>query len=61
MRALVIVFVAPLLREHLYLPEGFEDLPVQELISQLAIEALYVPVLPWASGRDEEGLNSKAL
>ncbi len=54
----MVVLVSPLLREHLHLPEGIKDLPVQELIPQLAIEALYVPVLPRATWPDEEGLDT---
>ena len=34
----MVVLVAPLLREHLHLPESVKDLPVQELNPQLAIE-----------------------
>ena len=44
----MVVFVSPLLREDLHLPESIEDLPIQELIPQLAIEALHVSVLPRA-------------
>ena len=45
----MVVLVPPLLREHLHLPEGIKDLPVQELIPQLAIEALDVAMngQPW--------------
>ena len=57
----MVVLVPPLLREHLHLPEGIKDLPIQELVPQLAIEALYVPVLPWATRRDEEGLDPHPL
>ena len=57
----MVVLVSPLLREHLHLPEGIKDLPVQELIPQLAIEALYVPILPWAPRRDEQGLDPHPL
>ena len=57
----MVVLVSPLLREHLHLPEGIKDLPNQELISQLAIEAFYVAVLLRATWRDEQGLDPHPL
>ena len=57
----MVVFVSPLLREDLHLPESIEDLPIQELLPQLAIEALHVSVLPRAPWCDEEGLNPHSL
>src|ERR1022692_1431291 len=46
-RPLRVVFHAPPLRQNLWLLQRVEDLAVQELIAQLSIETLTVPVLPW--------------
>ena len=56
MGALVVVLVAPLLGEDLHLPEGIEELTVQEFVPKLAVEALNIPILPRATRCDEEGL-----
>jgi len=45
-----IVRLPPLLDQHLYFLQCVEDLPVQELIPELAIEALDIAVLPRTSG-----------
>ena len=50
----VVVLQAPLLNEDLRLEERVEALPVEALISQLAVEGLDVAVLPGAAGLDEE-------
>ena len=42
----MVVLVAPLLGEDLHLPEGIEELPVQEFVPKLAVEALNIPILP---------------
>ena len=59
--ALVVVLVAPLLGEDLHLPEGIEELPVQEFVPKLAVEALNIPILPRATRCDEEGCDSHPL
>ena len=51
-RPLRVVFHAPPLRQNLCLLQRVKDLAVQELIAQLAVEALTVPVFPWASSLD---------
>src|ERR1700722_14913223 len=45
-RTLRVVFHPPSLRQSLYLLQRVKDLAVQELISQLPVETLTVPVLP---------------
>ncbi len=52
--------LAPSLDQHLGLPEGIEDLSVEQFVSQLAIEALVVAVLPWTAGLDVEGFDANA-
>ncbi len=52
-----VVEVSPLFDQHLGLLEGVEDLPVQTLVPELAVEALVVAVLPGAAGRDEQSLD----
>src|ERR1035438_9593122 len=49
-RPLRVVFHAPPLRQNLCLLQRVEDLAVQELIAQLPVEALTVPVLPRTPG-----------
>ena len=61
MGALVVILVAPLLGEDLHLPEGIEELPVQEFVPKLAVEALNIPILPRATRCDEEGCGSHPL
>ena len=47
----------PLLDEYRCLGQCVEDLSVQELVSQFAVEALVVAVLPRTARRDVEGLD----
>ena len=54
----LVVQLAPLLDKHLRLLEGVEDLAVQELVPELAVEALHIAVLPGASRLDEERARS---
>ncbi len=54
----VVVDAAPLLQEDVHLLEGVEDLPVEEFVPQLAVEALVVAVLPRAAQLDEQRLRS---
>jgi hypothetical protein len=51
-RSLCVVFHVPPLRQNLCPLQRVKDLAVQELIAQLAVEALTVPVFPWASSLD---------
>ena len=46
MRPYRIVFPAPAPYQDLGLLQGVENLPVEQLVTQLTIEALVVPVLP---------------
>lgn len=50
-----VVLVPPTLDQNLGILQCVEDLPVQEFIPQLTVEALEVSVLPWAVRRDEQG------
>ena len=46
MRPDLVVVVSPFLCQYLRLPQAVEDLTVQELIPELAVERLAVTVLP---------------
>ena len=61
MRPNRIVLPAPLLDENLGLLERIEDLPIHELVLQLAVEALIVPILPRAARFDEQGPDAYSL
>jgi len=51
--------VAPPALDHdLRLLQRIEDLPVQQLVAQASVEALDVPVLPWAAWSDVGGLST---
>lgn len=52
MRSNAIVVLAPLLDHDLDFPQRVEDLAVQQLVTQLAIERLAVAILPRAALRD---------
>src|SRR3712207_9537330 len=54
-RAYGIVVQAPLLDQHLGLSERAEHLAVQQLVPELAVEALHAAVLPGAAGLDGGG------
>jgi len=56
-----VVLPPPSLDQHLRLLEREEDLPVEQLIPQLAVEALHIAVLPRAPRLDEEGLCTDSL
>src|SRR5512137_955349 len=60
MRPDIIVFQAPPFNEHLSLFQGIEDLTVEPLIPQLAVETLNEAILPGASRLDIQGLNPDA-
>src|SRR6266568_9606704 len=55
-RTLRVVFHPPPLRQYLRLLQRVKNLAVQELISQLAVEALAIPVLPRTPGLDVQRL-----
>ena len=59
MRSSGIVQPPPLLDEYDGLVQGVEDLTVQELVPQLAIETLVVAVLPWTARLDEQRLHTE--
>ena len=58
MRPHGIVVLAPLFDQCLRLFQRAENFTIEQLISELAIEAFIVPVLPWASWFDEERLHA---
>jgi hypothetical protein len=39
-------------------PQRVEDLAVQQLIAQLAVERFIVAIFPWAAGFDEQHLHT---
>lgn len=47
MRALRVVVLAPLFNDDLRLFEGIEDFPVEQFVTEPAVEALTISVLPW--------------
>jgi hypothetical protein len=53
-----ILFPPPALYQNLGLLQGVENLPVEQLIPQLSIEAFVVTVLPTTAGFNVEGFNS---
>ena len=55
-----IVLAPPLLDQHVRLRQRVEDLPVQQLVPELAVEALVVAVLPRAARLDKERLDAHA-
>ena len=56
-----VVFSPPGFCHNPRLENRIEDLPVQEFVSQLAVEGFDIPVLPGTSRLDEERLHSQAL
>ena len=52
---------APLLDKHLSFAEAVEQFPIQELISELAIEAFTIAVLPRTAWRDVGCLGTQAF
>lgn len=57
MRADGVVVPAPGLDQDLGLGQRVEDLAVQKLVTQRAVERFTVAVLPWAARRDVERLH----
>ena len=55
-----IVMASPLFNEHLSLPQGCEDLQVQQLVAKLRVEALAVSVFPRAPRFDVKRLDADA-
>ena len=58
MRAHAVVVLAPALDQHSCLGDRVEDLAVQQLVTQLAVEALHVAVLPGTARLDVERLHA---
>src|SRR5271169_4314989 len=58
MRPYRVVLHSPLFDHHLGLLQRIEDLALQAFISQLAVEALTVPVLPGTAGLDVQRLRA---
>ncbi len=56
-----VVLVPPAFDEHLRLRQRVEDLPIQQLVAKLPIEALHVTVLPRAARFDEHCAHADAL
>ena len=50
-----VVFHSPPFDEHLGLPQGIEDLSIQQFVSQFTVEAFAVAVFPGATGFNIEG------
>ena len=48
MRSELVVVPPPLLDQHLGLPQRVEDFPIEQLVPELAVEALVVAVFPRA-------------
>ena len=49
---------APPLDQHLRLVECRELLAVQQLVAELGVEALAIPILPWTARLDVERLHT---
>ena len=49
---------SPCLNEDLCFSKRVEDLGIEQLVSELAVEAFIVAILPWASWLDEERFNA---
>lgn len=58
MRPESVVFLPPSFDDHLGLSKGIENLPIENLISELSIEGFVVSILPGAAWLDEKGLDS---
>ena len=56
-----VVMPSPSLDQDLGFSQRIEDLPVQELVSELPVERLHIPVLPRTPRLDEERLHSHPL
>ena len=61
MRPDLVVVASPFLCQNLRLPQAVEDLTVQELIPELAVERLAVTVLPRTARLNEQGLCTHLL
>ena len=57
MRAYTVVVLTPTLDQHLRLQQRVEDLAIQKLITQLAVEGLHVAVLPRTTRLDVQRLD----
>ena len=58
MQSLLIVAVPIFVAQHFCFCQRGEDLAVEQLITQAAVEALAIGVLPWAAGLDVESLEA---
>ena len=61
MRTQCVEVNAPLLNQYPRLAQAVEQLAIEPLISELAVKALAIPVLPWAAWRDVGGVGAQAL
>ena len=61
MRPQPVVFMPPALDQHLRLRQCLEDLPVQALIPQSAIERFHIAVFPRAARLDEQRLHVRLI
>ena len=55
MRPVVVVFVSPVLDEHLGLEEAVEGLEIEQFVSEVAVERFDVGVLPGCAWLDVAG------
>jgi hypothetical protein len=60
-RALIIIFVSPLLKDDLRFQEAAKEFPVQALVAQLVVEAFDVAVFPRAARFDVDGFDPVLL
>ena len=61
MRPYRIVMLTPLFDPYPSLFHRAENFPIEQLVSELAVEAFIVPVLLRTAGFDEEGLHADPL
>jgi hypothetical protein len=56
-----VVVNPPLFDQYLSFSQGVEQFPIQQLVSELAVEALVVAVLPGTAGLNEERFHFESL
>ena len=59
MRTFGVVEAPPLLDQDLVLFQRVEDLPIEEFVPQLSIEAFSIAILPGTAGHDEERVDAQ--